>query len=152
MSVSGCEAEAGGTHAEREKDPASHQLPLSSQFRVSLQGEPIVSGIERRKRTCRITVTYTWSLSLCREARCSRICEGLASLGIGIGRAADLEKMPHYLQKKNLLLGKDCRPLCSPFVTVLNRIETFSSILFHFFLDRTHCLKRYCFMKQDEAL
>ena len=39
--LSGGEAETGGTHTEREKDPASHQLPLSSQFRVSLQGEAI---------------------------------------------------------------------------------------------------------------
>ena len=39
--LAGGEAETGGAHAEREKDLASHQFPLSSQFRVSLQGEPI---------------------------------------------------------------------------------------------------------------
>ena len=47
FSVSGGEAETGGTHTEREKDPASHQLPLFSQFRVSLQGEAIASGTEK---------------------------------------------------------------------------------------------------------
>ena len=46
--LSGGEAETGGTHAEREKDPASHQLPLFSQFRVSLQGEAIASGIAKK--------------------------------------------------------------------------------------------------------
>ena len=45
--LSGGEAETGGAHSEREKDPASHQLPLSSQFRVSLQGEAIASGTEK---------------------------------------------------------------------------------------------------------
>ena len=98
--LSGGEAETGGTHAEREKDPASHQLPLLSQFRVSLQGEAIASGIAKKTtwrrggnemcNTCRITVTYTWSLSLWRLARCSGIYERLASLGIR--RAADIKK------------------------------------------------------------
>ena len=48
--LSGGEAETGGTHAEREKDPASHQLPLFSQFRVSLQGESIADqGSQKRQ-------------------------------------------------------------------------------------------------------
>ena len=47
--LSGGEAETGGTHAEREKDPASHQLPLFSQFRVSLQGEAINRIRDRKK-------------------------------------------------------------------------------------------------------
>ena len=98
--LSGGEAETGGTHAEREKDPASHQLPLFSQFRVPLQGEAIASGTKKylgRKiemwNTCRITVTYTWSLNLCLGARCSRICEDLGSLGQIRSLAADIEKV-----------------------------------------------------------
>ena len=43
MSVSGGQVETGGAHTEREKDPTSHQLPLLSQFRVPLQGEPVAS-------------------------------------------------------------------------------------------------------------
>ena len=69
-------------------------LEFHFKVRQSHQGpKKYLGGQIEMWNTCRITVTYTWSLSLCRAARCSRICEGLASLGQMRSLAADLEKV-----------------------------------------------------------
>ena len=102
---------------------------ISFPFLVSLEFHFKVSQSQIRDgekylemwNTCRITVTYTWSLNLCPVARCSRICEGLASLG-QIRMVADIEKVDHcriIFPLKHLLLGKDARYNSVPCVHIL---------------------------------
>ena len=110
---------------------------ISFPFLVSLEfhfkvRQLIASGIEKKTtwrrggnemcNTCRITVTYTWSLSLCVVARCSIICEGLASLGIR--RAADTEKVHCRIIFLKPFTRKGCSLLASLVFTFCNRPES----------------------------
>ena len=70
--------------------------------------------------TCRTTVTYTWSLNLCLGARCSRICEGLASLGQIRRLRAGIEKSTAALSSETPFARKGSSVLASLVFTFSN--------------------------------